>query len=96
MVADKNILSSIISKLLHAMLKHARDTSIRISAKRYNNIVLVHVKDSNGCNNQGINYGVQQAQPLATRIGGFLDITSSRHRETTVSFSFPNVPDTGA
>jgi signal transduction histidine kinase len=95
-MADENILSAIISGLLQSVVNHARDTCIRISAKTYNDVVLMHVKDANGCNNEGISYGVQQVQHLALKMGGFLDVTSYRRRETTITFTFPNLKVTAA
>ncbi|HTD94975.1 MAG TPA: hypothetical protein VK644_14215 [Chitinophagaceae bacterium] len=89
--ADENILSTIISVLLQYVVNHARDTCITISAKAYNDVVLMHVKDANGCSNDGISYGVQQVQHLARKMGGFLDVTSYRRRETTIAFTFPNL-----
>lgn len=88
---DRNILSSIIYGVVNSVMMHSKNSYIRITAKVYSDIVLVHVKDFNVMLTQGQYYGLQNLHALAKRIGGFIGITSYRHHETTIAFSFPNL-----
>lgn len=89
--ADPVVLASIIGNLLNTVVSHAKDSCIRISAKIYHDIILIHIKDSNSFNSYAVNAGLQMVQPMAEKIGGFLEITSQRHKETTIAFSFLNL-----
>jgi signal transduction histidine kinase len=90
--ADEEMLTSVLSGMFHAVVSQARNSSIRVMAKTYNDIVLVHVKDSNTCNSYAVASGLARFRAMAEKMGGYLDITSQRSKETTVAFSFPNLP----
>lgn len=88
---DVKVISSVIKGLLHAVISNAKGSCIRVTAKTYHNVVLLHVKDSSSYNNYAVTAGLQKVQPLAEQVGGFLEITSQRQLETTIAFSFMNV-----
>jgi hypothetical protein len=90
--ANEELLTTVLSGMFHAIVSNARNSSIRVVAKTYNDIVLVHVKDSNTCNNYAVASGLARFRSLAEKMGGYLDITSQRSKETTIAFSFPNLP----
>lgn len=90
---DEQVLSSIIGDVLHTVISNAKDSNIRISAKVYSNIIVLHVKDQSSFNNYAVSAGLQKLQPLAEKIGGYLDITSYRLKETTIAFSFLNLEE---
>ena len=90
--ANEEMLTSVLSGMFHAIVSHARNSSIRVMAKTYNDIVLLHVKDSNTCNSYAVASGLARFRALAEKMGGYLDITSQRSKETTIAFSFPNLP----
>lgn len=90
--ADPELVASILSGLLGTVTKNAHESCIRISARVYGNVVLVHVKDYNNLNYLPSENGLQQLQPLAEKIGGSVGVTSQRQNVTTFAFSFPNMP----
>ncbi|MES1215197.1 MAG: hypothetical protein ABUT20_06765, partial [Bacteroidota bacterium] len=60
--------------------------------KVYHDVVLMHVKDNNTSNSYALGSSLSQVQPLVNSIRGFVDITSMRLKETTIAFSFSNLP----
>jgi hypothetical protein len=89
---DENILASILSGLLHAVVRNAKESCIRISAKIYSNVILVHIKDYNSINYCPVENSLSDLQFMAEKIGGSVSITSQRHNVATFAFSFPNLP----
>jgi hypothetical protein len=87
---DQQILATVIRGLLHTVVTHTTNSCIRITANCYGPIVLMHVKDSNSFNYNGIYEDLQPVQQIAGKMGGFVSITSKREDVTTITFSFPN------
>ena len=90
--ADENMLASVLSSLLHTVVTHTENSCIRIAAKEYGNVILIHVKDSSNFNNYAVASDLQQIQALAKKMGGCVSITSRREENTIIAFSFPNMP----
>jgi hypothetical protein len=89
---NSEIIASILSGLLAAVVNNAKESCIRISAKIYGNVILVHVKDYNSINYYPVENGLQELQSLAEQVGGCVSVTSQRHNIATFAFSFPNLP----
>lgn len=90
--ADENMLASVLGSLLHTVVTHTENSCIRIAAKEYGDIILVHLKDSSNFNNYAVANDLQQVQALAKKMGGCVSITSRREENTVIAFSFPNIP----
>jgi hypothetical protein len=88
---DPYLISDIIGGILQILLTHSTKGYIRISAKNYTDIILVHIREFNVINNWqgGLFFSLQ---PLVKKIRGFLGVTSYRKNETTIAFTFPNLP----
>src|SRR5437667_10430078 len=67
---DKNILASILSDLLTITIKHTENNCIRVSAKFYGNIILMHVKNNDKSKDSVFVQSLRQVQPLAEKLGG--------------------------
>jgi len=89
---DENMLASVLSSLLHTVVTHTENSCIRIAAKEYGNVILVHMKDSRNFNNYPVANDLQQIQALAKKMGGCVSISSRRDENTIIAFSFPNIP----
>jgi hypothetical protein len=85
---DKQTLSEIIRQVLNSIMEFSKSSYIRISAKRYHEIVLIHFKDFNILNKTQAPYKLQPIQPLASVIDGHVGVTSFRQYETTIALSF--------
>jgi signal transduction histidine kinase len=86
--ADENILTSVIGSLFSAVINKSKNACIRVSAKTYNNIVVVNVRDSNNSITIRIPKELEEAQPLAEQLGGCITLNHQWNDVTTVAFSF--------
>ena len=85
--------ASILSRLLNVVINHSENSCVRISAKMFNNIVLLHLKDDGCVNYDSISFSLTDMQKQAEKIGGFVGFTSYRNKLTTIAFSFTNDGD---
>jgi hypothetical protein len=92
LVGNTDLIAVVLSNLFNTVATHAENSCIRISAKIYSDVILVQLRDRNCINKLTIANSLQEAQPIAESIGGYIGITSQRKRETTIVFSFPNLP----
>jgi hypothetical protein len=84
---DKNILSAVISNLLLSILSRAGNSCIHISVKQYNNIVLLHLKDSNPLGTINDEYDFRELNPMAEKLGGCITANISNFiSNITLSF----------
>jgi hypothetical protein len=90
--SNAQVVASILSGVLSAVVSHSKNSSISLSAKLYGDVVLIHIKDYNNAIGYTIDGGWQRVQALAVKIGGFINITNQRQNVTTIAFSFPNLP----
>jgi hypothetical protein len=88
--ADISTVSELLGSLLCMTGRLCRDTCIKISAKAYHDVILMHIKDTSTFNNYAIRSELQHLQMLAGKIGGYVELTSQRKKETTIAFSFIN------
>ena len=86
---DREVLSTLLGSLFYVVARCSRDTSITIKATGYENVTVVHIKDSGGSGNYSVLHKFQHLQMLSEKIGGFLDISNQRDKQT-ISFSFRN------
>lgn len=87
---DWKILATILGSILYIIARCGKNTCIRISAKRNNDLLVMHVKDNNSFNSYAVLSKLIHLQMLARKIGGVLDVTSIHKSEITISFSFSN------
>lgn len=92
LTANTEMIAAVLSNLFNTVAANAMNSCIRISVKVYSNIILVQLRDKNSINTYTIANSLQAVQPIAESIGGYLAITSQRKNETTIVFSFPNLP----
>lgn len=90
--ADQHKLAAVLGSLLHTVIGHSNDSYIRISAKKYGNVMLVHFKENNHLNGHAFTASLNHAQKLAESIGGNVTVTSYRNDITTIALSFVNLP----
>ncbi len=90
--ADKGTLTDLLGNIFSLVANYCRDTCIKISAKAYHDVIVMHIKDTSTFNNYVLTSQLQNLQTGADKIGGFLEITSQRKKETTIAFSFINQP----
>jgi K+-sensing histidine kinase KdpD len=88
--ADKDMLALMVSHVLKTAIRHTENDCIRISARTVSDSVFLNVKE-NGCRPYiAVAESMEQIQPLAEKLGGFISVESSSHEGITVAFSFYN------
>ncbi|MDP4263718.1 MAG: ATP-binding protein [Bacteroidota bacterium] len=87
---NENMLATIFGSLLNTVITHTENCCIRISAKLYGKVALIHLKQSHQPNKTAFNGSIRQVQQLAEKIGGTISINSERSRATTIVFTFVN------
>ncbi len=90
-IADKNMLATVLSRLLYCVVNNAESSCIRISAKEYDDIIFIHFKSSCGINNDSDNNDLQQAQAYAKKMNGNIGLDRELDKITGIVFSFPNM-----
>lgn len=90
-LANENVIATILGRLLNVVIMHTENSCVRISAKNYGNVTLLHVKDDGCLNYDSISHNLNEIQSMAEGIGGFVGFTSFRNKLTTIAFSFMNV-----
>jgi len=84
---DQEVLCTLLGSLFYIVARCSSDTSITISATAYEDITVLHITDSR-VNNYAVLYKFQHLQMLSEKIGGFLDISNQRNKQTIISYSF--------
>ena len=92
LATDRQLLATVMSGLLSAVVTYAKGSCIRLSAKVYGNVVLVQIKESTSLNNKSFESEVRKLQPLAEKMRGSVCVISQRQKLTTITFGFPNLP----
>ncbi len=87
---DAHKLAAVLGSLLQTVNTHTNNSYIRISAKHYGNVTLLHIKENSRLNSPAFAGSLVAIQEMAERIGGNVSVTSYRNEVTTVAFSFVN------
>lgn len=87
---DVRKLSLVLQELLQQVAGRCPDADIRISAKAYHGVVLLHIKEKARLNTPEFACELVKIQEIAEKMGGTLSITSYRNGTTTITFSFIN------
>lgn len=93
---NREWIASVISGLLVTVTGHAKNTCIRLSARRHGHIIVLTIQESGNTNSYAMAGELKQAYSLAEKIGGCLSISVPVMDNTTISFSFPNLPSIAA
>lgn len=87
---DENMLTGVLKGLLHTVVSNARNSCIRVAAKVYGDIVLVHVRDTRRANSKTIMEQLGEIQSLAEKVGGCVTVCNQQEEAITLAFSFFN------
>jgi len=90
--ADRNVVTNVLDSLLQNVLNETSSSCIRISAKEYSQVLLIHIYDNHEADYGAENVVSDQVRVEAKKIGGFVGITRHQKNQTVIAFSFPNIP----
>jgi signal transduction histidine kinase len=86
--ADPQKLAAVLGTLLHTMISQSNNSCIRISAKTYGNVMLVHIRNDRHHSGQAFASSLEEAQQIAQKLGGTVTVNNYRDGATTITFSF--------
>lgn len=89
---NKEWITSVINGLLKAVVNHARETCIQLSARKYGETVVLEIQESGCISTYAMACGLQDVQSMAEKIGGSLSISIRKPTSTMIAFSFPSLP----
>ena len=87
---DENMLATVFGSLLNAIITHSENCCIRVSAKHYGKVVLLHLKETHSISNPAFAGNLRQVQQLAEKIGGTVSVSTNPNEATTIVLSFIN------
>jgi|GEM_PF-1024464 len=92
--SDENMVASVVSGMLHAVLNNAKESCVRISAKEIHDgkTMQVFVKDTGCFSSFALACDLQNVFPIAEKLGGYLSIATEKQNHTTITFNFPLQP----
>jgi hypothetical protein len=88
--ADEHMLAAVFGSLLNTVISCSSDCCIRISAKLYGRVALIHLKENPGINNFHARRKLKEVQQLAEMFGGTVSIGNGEDGSTSIVFSFIN------
>ena len=94
MVSDENKIGPVIQELLSTIINNSRKGRIHIRAERFRDIIILEIEDQSNYNGYALDYSIRSIEPLARSVGGSISIKGQQQLETTISFSFPDRPET--
>ncbi len=88
LTVDKELLASVLGRLLSAVITHSRGCYIRLTAQVLHDVILLHIRDHNSVRSFVVN---SRLQSLAQKMKG--NVACSDRRESSgIAFSFSNFP----
>lgn len=88
---NREWIASVISGLLKAVVNHARETCIQLSARKYGENIVLEIQESGCISTYAMACGLQDVQSMAEKIGGNLNISIRKPTCTMIAFSFPSL-----
>jgi hypothetical protein len=88
---DENMVASVISGMLHAVLSNAKESCVKICAKEIHEgkTMQIFVKDTGCFSSFALACDLQNVFPIAEKLGGYLSISAEKQNNTTIIFNFP-------
>lgn len=91
--ADKGRIMPLIEDLLDTVIRNAKKGRIHIRADRFRDIVILEIQDRSNYNGYALENSLGWLESQARMIGGYITLKGIQQLDTTISFSFPNVPE---
>jgi len=88
---DENMIASVISGMLQAVLGNSRESCVRVTAAEIHPglTMQVYVRDTGCFSTFALACDLQSVFPIAEKMGGYLSISNEKQTNTTITFSFP-------
>jgi hypothetical protein len=89
-IADEQLLSTVLGQLLHNTVKSTQNNCIRISTRSLGSLTQVHIHNTDLQFKESVMYNMQQLEDMADLFGGCISFTSNNVTGTTLAFTFRN------
>jgi hypothetical protein len=87
---DEQMLATVVGTLLDTLITYSENCCIRISAKLFEKVALIHLKENQKLNQFAVSRKLKEVQQLAGMIGGAVSIGNDGDKSTSIVFSFSN------
>ena len=87
---DSQKLAAVLGTLIQSVLGQTTDACIRVSAKEFSNVTLVHIHDNRRLEGHRFSTYLGEAQEMARKIGGTVFVNNCRDGSTTIALSILN------
>jgi hypothetical protein len=84
---DENLLATVINDLLAVIVSRNKNSCIRLTAKSFTNLVLLHIQDQNKTIRETTLNDFDGLQPLASKVGGCITINNRKKESATLVLS---------
>lgn len=88
LTTNENLLASVITDLLIIVIGRNKNSCIRISAKNFSNIVLLHINEQYSKLTKKPLSDFNNLQPLAAKLGGCITVSGHEESSDTLALSF--------
>ncbi|MBN8687683.1 MAG: HAMP domain-containing histidine kinase [Chitinophagales bacterium] len=89
--ADQFTVINILDHLLKNVLRVTGKSCIRVTAKEYSHVMLIHIYDNHESEKEVKEIVSDNIRTEASKIGGYVGITRKEKNQTVIAFSFPNI-----
>lgn len=89
--ADQFTVINILDHLLKNVLRVTGKSCIRVTAKEYSHVMLIHIYDNHESEKEVKEIVSDNIRTAASKIGGYVGITRKEKNQTVIAFSFPNI-----
>lgn len=90
--ADQHKLAAVLGGLLQAVISHTTNSSIRIYARHYENVLQLRVKGNNRMSGAAFSSKLGKVQQLAQKIGSNVCVVNGPDKTTMLALSFMDQP----
>lgn len=89
--ADQFTVINILDHLLKNVLRVTGKSCIRVTAKEYSHVMLIHIYDNHESEKEVKEIVSDNIRTEASKIGGYVGVTRKEKNQTVIAFSFPNI-----
>lgn len=90
-ITDPRRLSGLLGRLLAVVVRHTKDSCIRLRTKVYGNVILMHMEEVIS-DLAAVEKDLKELQPAAEHLMSSVTVNSWRKNRVIVTFGFTNLP----
>jgi len=91
--ADAEKIAPVIGALLTTVIANSRNGRIYINIDKFRDTITLEIQDRNNYNGYALACGIKALEPLASIMGGSINLEAPQQLIATVTYSFPDKAD---